>query len=120
MSDMFSKNKIPIISLFCGCGGFDLGFTKARFEILLALDVNSTVVRTYNHNHGDGIAQQCDLHKAAGADIIQILTEKGPHLSPRGVIGGCPCQSFSNGNVYHKKRDLRHTLPRKYAAILRV
>jgi DNA (cytosine-5)-methyltransferase 1 len=120
MSNMLSKNKIPIISLFCGCGGFDLGFTKARFDVLLALDVDSAVVRTYNHNHGEGIARQCDLHKATGSDIIEILAKKAPCTIPRGVIGGCPCQSFSNGNVHHKKRDLRHTLPRKYAQVLKV
>ena len=30
-----------------------------------------------------------------------------------------PCQTFSNGNVYKKRRDPRHSLPRKYARLLK-
>jgi DNA (cytosine-5)-methyltransferase 1 len=36
------------------------------------------------------------------------------------VIGGAPCQTFSTGNVHFREDDARHTLPRKYACILRI
>ncbi|NTU97509.1 MAG: DNA cytosine methyltransferase [Chlorobiaceae bacterium] len=36
-----------------------------------------------------------------------------------GVIGGAPCQTFSNGNVHFNGDDVRHTLPRRYAYLLR-
>jgi len=111
--------EIPIISLFSGCGGFDLGFAKAGFRVELALDINQVAVKTYNKNHGRGIARECDLATVNPDDIVALI-ESNSLAAPRGVIGGSPCQSFSNGNVHHKKRDVRHTLPRKYARILKV
>jgi DNA (cytosine-5)-methyltransferase 1 len=110
--------EIPIISLFSGCGGFDLGFAKAGFRVELALDVNHVAVETYNKNHGNGKARECDLATVNPNDIIALI-ENNSLAVPRGVIGGSPCQSFSNSNVHRKKRDVRHTLPRRYARILK-
>ena len=114
---MSKAEKIPILSLFCGCGGFDLGFVAQNYNVVLALDVNEPAVETYNRNHGQGIARVCDLATTHGRDIVKIIEENGLE-HPRGVIGGAPCQTFSDGNVYKKKRDPRHSLPRKYARLL--
>src|SRR5687768_7654733 len=110
---------IPVISLFCGCGGFDWGFRRAGFDIPIALDADPVVTSTYNHNHGKGIARQADLLSTTGQQIIEMWDDAHPGLAPRGVIGGSPCQSFSRGNVHFKSDDAKHTLPRKYAAILK-
>jgi DNA (cytosine-5)-methyltransferase 1 len=111
--------QIPIISLFCGCGGLDLGFTQAGFEVVLAVDINRTAVETYNLNHGKDIAQIADLSAMSGLDIVNLLREKNGS-SPKGIIGGSPCQTFSHSNVYANSEDIRHTLPGTYAAILKV
>ena len=113
------QSKIPILSLFSGCGGFDLGFFKAGFHVALALDIDRTAVETYNHNHKGNRAEVCDLSTARGEDIIKRLDKKQFSAPPRGVIGGSPCQSFSKGNVHFKADDIRHKLPRRYAAILK-
>lgn len=110
---------IHVLSLFCGCGGFDWGFRQAGFDIPLALDADSTVTSTYNRNHGKGIARQVDLLTATGDQIIEMWESANPGVNPRGLIGGSPCQSFSVGNVHFKADDPKHTLPRKYAAILK-
>lgn len=111
---------IPVISLFCGCGGFDYGFKKAGFEVSLALDIDPIVIQSYNYNHGEGIANQADLSITTGQEIIEMLRVKQVSSPPKGVIGGSPCQSFSAGNVHFKEDDVKHTLPRKYAEILKV
>ena len=111
---------IPIISLFCGCGCFDLGFTRAGFQVDLALDIDPMAVASYNFNHGKGVALEADLSASDTAQhILQLLEAKKLPESPRGVIGGSPCQSFSRGNVHINIEDIRHTLPRSYAAILK-
>ena len=61
----------------------------------------------------------CDLSTARGEDVIKRLDKKQLPAPPRGVIGGSPCQSFSKGNVHFKADLIRHTLPRRYAAILK-
>lgn len=114
------KGTLPVISFFSGCGAFDLGFLSAGFNIGLAVDSDAVAVKTYNHNHSRGseICKVADLAKLKGPDVIR-LWEENNHEMPLGVIGGSPCQTFSNSNVHFLENDARHTLPRKYARILK-
>jgi DNA (cytosine-5)-methyltransferase 1 len=111
--------KIPIISLFCGCGGFDLGFIRPGFEVLLALDIDHIAVSTYNYNRGKAVAQVADLSKLSAEDIHMRLQQYCPGITPRGVIAGPPCQFFSESNVHLKSKDIRRLLPQYYARILK-
>lgn len=118
---------IPVVSLFCGCGGLDLGFVQAGFDVLLALDIDPVAVNTYNLNlgHGDahadtdGIAKVSDLAQCGGEDIIQLLEARERSIEPRGVIGGPPCQPFSTSNVHAKTDDPQRALPGRFATILK-
>ena len=42
---------MKIISLFSGCGGLDLGFERAGFEISIANEYDPTIWETYKINH---------------------------------------------------------------------
>ena len=44
-------NIVNIISLFSGCGGLDLGFEKAGFNIPVANDFDKTIWDTFKVNH---------------------------------------------------------------------
>lgn len=85
----------------------------------MAFDVDAIVTSTYNRNHGKGIARQADLLSTTGQQIIEMWDEAHHDLAPRGIIGGSPCQTFSQGNVHFNCEDAKHTLPRKYASILK-
>ncbi len=41
---------IPVLSLFCGCGGMDLGFRRQGFVPVLALDTGHAALQSYNWN----------------------------------------------------------------------
>lgn len=73
-----------LLSLFSGCGGMDLGFKQAGYEIVWANDFNEFAGQTYARNFGDhmhvGSITDVDLTKLPQADII---------------TGGFPCQDFS-------------------------
>ena len=73
-----------VVSLFSGGGGLDLGFQRAGFKIIYALDNNKNAVNTYRKNIGDHI--KC-------ADITKIELSEIPKADV--IIGGPPCQSFS-------------------------
>lgn len=106
-----------LLSLFCGAGGLDLGFENADFEIALAFDKKADSIRSYNHNRPHNTHGHC-------ADVNTITLEKldalwGKAFSPTGVIGGPPCQSFSQANRSITDTDPRHQLPLVYAQLLK-
>ena len=100
------SNKLTAISLFSGCGGMDLGFVMAGFDILWANDINQYACETYSHNIGNHII--CD-------SIDNVDYKKLPDSDI--VIGGFPCQDFSmlwkrnginteRGNLYKNFVDI--------------
>ena len=109
-----------IISLFSGAGGLDLGFEQNGFEPLVAYDINAAAVCTYNHNRVKKVAVQADLSTLTGENIIDQIVSLDVHEKIVGVIGGPPCQYFSNGNKsVRDPNDVRRILPIKYANILK-
>lgn len=110
---------IPIVSIFCGPGGMDLGFREENFLPVVAVDINQAAVDTYNHNDPRGIARQGNLAKLNDAEIVALVREASPDVPPRGVIGGPPCQSVSVSNVHNKRNDPRKRLLLRYAKIVK-
>lgn len=87
--DMGSTDRINmnIVSLFAGCGGLDLGFEKAGFNIIWANEYDQTIHETYRINHPNTVLNTSDIRDISGSDIPDC----------DGVIGGPPCQSWSEG-----------------------
>jgi DNA (cytosine-5)-methyltransferase 1 len=110
--------KPGLISLFAGPGGFDAGFAGGGFVTRLAYDNDSICVSTHRRNHPKANAIEADLSKLKTAEIISAWRKRSK-ASPRGVIGGSPCQSFSVSNVFQYSEDVRHTLPDHFARILK-
>jgi DNA (cytosine-5)-methyltransferase 1 len=82
-----------VVSFFAGCGGLDLGFEQAGFQVVWANEFDTTVRDTYLKNHPNT--------KFVLADINAISSEAIPDCD--GFIGGPPCQSWS---VAGKRRGL--------------
>ena len=74
-----------VVSFFAGCGGLDLGFEQAGFQVVWANEFDTTVRDTYLKNHPNT--------KFVLADINAISSEAIPDCD--GFIGGPPCQSWS-------------------------
>ena len=107
-----------LISLFCGPGGLDAGFRQAGFTSVLAIDSEASACQTFEHNHPDATVLQADLSSIKRGFITKRLAELPIDQSPIGVIGGPPCQAFSQGNGCKTDDDPRAQLPKHYAAIL--
>ena len=52
-----------IISLFSGCGGLDLGFSRAGFDIILANEYDKSIWDTYEFNHPNTTLIKDDIKK---------------------------------------------------------
>lgn len=80
------------IDLFCGCGGFSLGFERAGFQCLAALDFNKEAIATYSANfaHVPQVLNE-DITAFTPSELAARLGTKSVDV----IIGGPPCQGFS-------------------------
>lgn len=111
--------QIPIVSLFCGCGGMDSGLKQQGFIPIIAIDNSEIAIKTYNENNVPHVAVKSDISKLSGEKIISMIGDLGNGIKPSGIVGGPPCQSFSISNVYHNTEDPRNFLPLKFASIIK-
>ena len=103
-----------VISLFSGCGGLDLGFEKAGFDIPVANEFDPTIFETFKANHPQ-------THLIEG-DVRQITKEDiAPYIDGEidGIIGGPPCQSWSEAGALRGINDARGQLFFDYIRILK-
>jgi DNA (cytosine-5)-methyltransferase 1 len=99
---------MKVISLFSGCGGLDLGFIKAGFEIVWANDFDKDAVLTYKKNIGTHIVHD---------SIYNIDTSSMPEADV--LIGGFPCLGFTVAKGKSRILDCEYNqLFREYARIL--
>ena len=81
---------MKIISLFSGCGGLDLGFERAGFEIPVANEFDSTIWATFEANHPNTVLIKND---------IRIIQETDFPNDIDGIIGG-PLASLGPKQVH--------------------
>ena len=108
----------PVLSLFSGAGGFDLGFKQAGFKPGLAVDIDPSAVETYRLNDPDTHVALLDIADCDPDDLVELWTTINGEEGPVGIIGGPPCQAFSISNVHQKKRDPRRKLLTSYASVV--
>ena len=81
-----------VVDLFAGAGGLSLGFVQTgKYKIKVAFEREQHMQATYHRNHPD-VELQGDV---CGADYEDIQRRYGAIDI---VIGGPPCQGFSNAN----------------------
>ncbi|CZE48669.1 DNA cytosine methyltransferase [Campylobacter geochelonis] len=99
---------MKLISLFSGAGGLDLGFEKAGFEIIVANEFDKSIWQTYEKNHKT---------KLIKGDIRNISSDEFPVSD--GIIGGPPCQSWSEAGSLRGINDDRGQLFYEYIRVLK-
>jgi DNA (cytosine-5)-methyltransferase 1 len=105
-----------LLSLFCGAGGLDLGFEQAGFEIGLAFDINEDGIASYKRNRPHAQGVHCE--SVRDLTLARLDELHGGPFAPEGVIGGPPCQSFSQATHSVLDNDPRHELPLVYARLI--
>lgn len=89
-----TEAKKPLaIDVFCGVGGMSLGFQKAGFNIVAAIDNDPINIKSYRSNFPSTNAFEADISKLTGSDILDLT---GYPLGAIDVVfGGPPCQGYS-------------------------
>lgn len=99
-----SKKKYKLIDLFAGAGGLSNGFQQTgKFEIVGAVEINKEAIETYIYNHQSDNEiiikpSDCEVSDISDIDFNKFMNEKKINPIETIVIGGPPCQGFSNAN----------------------
>lgn len=101
---------MKLLSLFSGCGGLDLGFERAGFEIPVANEFDKTIWETFEVNHPKTTLYKGDVRDIAEEDFPDDID---------GIIGGPPCQSWSEAGNRSGIADDRGQLFYDYIRILK-
>ncbi|MGL6201177.1 MAG: DNA cytosine methyltransferase [Lachnospiraceae bacterium] len=95
MSTFIHQNRLKLVDLFSGAGGLSLGFMQTdQFDIVAAAENNKYARDTYINNHKTN-RDFVMISDVVGYDFSKLLSVFGEIDI---VIGGPPCQGFSNSN----------------------
>lgn len=97
-----------LISLFSGCGGLDLGFKRAGFEIVWANEFDKDIWRTFEANFSETALDR--------RSIVDVPSAEIPDAD--GIVGGPPCQSWSAAGSRRGITDPRGQLFHQYIRIV--
>lgn len=105
------KNEVDytVAELFCGCGGFSHGFTTTnRFRAVFGNDVKRFALLTFELNHVHNgeppVVLQKDIRTVPDAKLAELLDSRGV-TNLDCLIGGPPCQGFSQMRRSEERRD---------------
>ena len=98
-----------IVSLFSGAGGLDKGFERAGFDIIWANEYDSTIWETFEYNFPRTYLDKRSIRNIPSSDIPDCI----------GIIGGPPCQSWSEAGTLRGIEDERGKLFYEFIRILR-
>ena len=83
--------------LFCGCGGFSIGFKESGFKPLGGIDIDKWACESYKLNI-TGNVLNADITDVFGLEFCRFIGER-----PDFVLASPPCEGFSDANVKRKE-----------------
>ncbi len=101
---------MALISLFSGAGGLDRGFHKAGFATIVANEYDPAICPTFRANFPDVNLIEGDIRNIDETTLPKNI---------EGIIGGPPCQSWSEGGAKRGINDPRGRLFHDYIRILK-
>ncbi|NON62134.1 DNA cytosine methyltransferase [Acidianus sp. RZ1] len=91
---------LKVLDIFCGAGGFSLGFRNSGFNLVMGIDIDHSAIRTYSTNFPSTIALEEDIRYITGDEISEYVGDIDI------VIGSPPCEAFTAANSKRLKDPL--------------
>ena len=125
---MATKKPLRVASLFSGAGGLDLGFERAldgeAFHVVWANEYDKTITPTFRKNFPNTKLVEGTIADLSSDDLNDgkrsLLPSAGSGGAVAGLLGGPPCQSWSEAGARRGSEDPRGQLFFEYIRILRL
>ena len=102
-----------VIDLFSGVGGLSIGFSKSGFDIVYANEFDTEIAESFQYNHQNTLVDKRDIN---GIDIRKTFSNYIGKIDV--VMGGPPCQGFSQKGNRLGLNDDRNFLFRRFLEIV--
>ncbi len=86
--------KLKIVNLFSGAGGFSLGARRAGFDIAGSVEIDPQAISVYKRNFPNTPLWEKDISTVSATEILKKFNLQVGEID--GIIGGPPCQGFSH------------------------
>lgn len=110
-----AASSIPVMDLFCGVGGFSVGFEQTgQFQVSTGIDLLPDRIDTFVANHPTATAFCGDIRHQSLNALAKAAAK------PEVIIGGPPCQGFSSIRPFRTltEKDPRNNLFEQFALMV--
>ena len=105
---------MKVADLFSGVGGLSLGFKQAGYDVTFAVEFDKDIAEAYKKNHRGTAMYNEDISKL---DASKLLAKHGKIDV---IVGGPPCQGFSQKGKRLSVKDDRNFLFKQYVRFVEV
>lgn len=119
METKYNQQKPTAIDLFSGPGGLTTGLKLAGFNVIGAVELDSTAAETYHLNHPEVNLWNVDIKNLSSDEIMTTLNLQPGELD---LLAGCPpCQGFSYMRTKNRRQpvdDPRNDLIKHFSKLI--
>jgi len=104
-----------VVDLFAGAGGLSLGFRRAGFRVLFAVESEKHAAETYRRNNADVVMFEAEISRSDPMTCLERACGRGAKITA--IVCGAPCQGFSESN--RRTRNATNPKNRLYLEFIR-
>lgn len=106
---------MKVIDLFAGVGGLSLGFAQEGFDVVYANEYDKSIAKSFKLNHPSAVVDDRDITEI---DIEKTFLPYRNEITV--VMGGPPCQGFSQKGKRVGLKDPRNFMFQKFVKVVDV
>ena len=99
------SEKVLVVDLFCGCGGFSVGASQAGHRVVLAVDCDDVALAYHRANHRACTHVRMKLGTHSEERLVALIRDHVPSAKKWHLHGSPPCQLFSSMRNVKKGKD---------------
>jgi DNA (cytosine-5)-methyltransferase 1 len=117
MEAMGERTSKKVVGLFSGAGGLDLGLSQAGFEVGACVEIDPFCCETLRRNGSEWHVIERDIQLVSSEELMELTAADEGDTAL--IVGGTPCQPFSNAGKQKGIDDPRGILFEQFVRVIR-